>query len=68
MQAQCWICPKCHDDHSPYKDCAGRMICADCKTVEGVKATRCPINWDIHDKITDVQLCDSCYHNRGMDI
>lgn len=21
MQAQCWICPKCHDDHSPKGKC-----------------------------------------------
>lgn len=45
------------------------MICDDCKEdKKDTKETTCPYMEDIHGESVDCKLCDSCEHERCMDI
>ena len=41
--------------------------CDDCNSTNAIE-TSCPYDKDIHDMITEANLCDSCYYERCMDI
>jgi hypothetical protein len=45
------------------------MVCDDCgEDKEDVMDTFCPYAWEILEEDVPVSLCESCYHERCMEI
>ena len=45
-----------------------KLVCEDCGSLKNVTKGICPYDDDIHNKKTEVILCEKCYHDRAQDI